>query len=252
MGRMLVEAALAAADVRIVAALDRPDSPLIGQDCAAFLGRTTGVAVTADLGALRGAEVLIDFTSPQATLAQVAACRDLGVHAVVGTTGLDAGARRILEEAAARIAIVAAPNMSVGVNLLARLVEAAVAMAGEDFDIEIIEAHHRHKVDAPSGTALQLGEAAARARGVSLADHAVRARDGQVGPRREGEIGFSAIRGGDIVGDHTVLLAAAGERIELTHRSGSRATYAQGALRAARFARARGKGLFDMQDVLRG
>jgi 4-hydroxy-tetrahydrodipicolinate reductase len=252
MGRMLVEAALAAPGVSIHAALDRDDSPLLGQDCAQFLGRECGVRVGSDLAALGGADVLIDFTTPQATLAHVAACERAGVRMVIGTTGLAGDAHEALARASARIAIVAAPNMSVGVNLLARIVENAVALAGEDFDVEVVEAHHRYKTDAPSGTALQLGAAAARARGVELAQVGVYERFGQTGPRPPGSIGFATIRGGDIIGDHTVLLAGNGERIELTHRSSSRATYAQGALRAARFACTRERGLFDMQDVLRG
>jgi 4-hydroxy-tetrahydrodipicolinate reductase len=252
MGRMLIEAVLQGDGLRLHAALDREGSPLLGQDCALFLGRESGVRVTTDLAALEGADVLIDFTTAQATRAHLAACVRSGVRMVIGTTGLGPEDRAALGEAATRVAILAAPNMGLGVNLLARIVESAVALAGEEFDIEVIEAHHRHKTDAPSGTALQLGAAAARARGVELARVAVYERHGETGPRPAGSIGFASIRGGDIIGDHTVLLAGDGERIELTHRSSSRSTYAQGALRAARFLQSRERGLFDMQDVLRG
>jgi len=225
--------------------------PSIMRETVAF-ALSCGVAIGADLAALAGAHVLVDFTAPAATLAHLAQCERLGVAMVIGTTGFTPAERASIGRAAGSIGIVAAPNMSVGVNLLARIVETAVALAGTSFDIEVIEAHHRHKTDAPSGTALQLGEAAARARGVSLPEVGVFERHGQVGPRPEGAIGFATVRGGDIIGEHTVLLAGEGERIELTHRSSSRATYARGALRAARFLQGRAAGLYDMQDVLRG
>jgi len=250
MGRMIIEAALDAPGVQIVAALDRADSPDIGRDCAGFLGRSSGVPVSAQLADIARADVLIDFTRPAATLAHLELCRAHGVRAVIGTTGFDAGGRAVLEATAKQVALVLAPNMSVGVQALLRLVELGAALLDEGYDLEIIEAHHRDKVDAPSGTALQLGERAARARGQKLADVAVYARQGEVGARVPGSIGFSAIRGGDIVGDHTVLFAGAGERIEITHRSTSRQSYASGALRAARFVHERAPGLYAMHDVL--
>ncbi|MFN5166097.1 MAG: 4-hydroxy-tetrahydrodipicolinate reductase [Pseudomonadota bacterium] len=251
MGRMLVEAVLAAPDLRLSGALDVADSPWIGQDAAAFLGKAAGVPVTSDLGAgLSGADVLIDFTRPEGTLAHLAACRSLGVRMVVGTTGLSPAQRETLAAAAADIAIVHAPNMSVGVNVMLRLVEQAARALGAGYDLEVVEAHHRHKVDAPAGTALALGEALARARGVGLADAAVYAREGHTGERRAGSIGFATVRGGDIVGEHTVLYCGTGERLEISHRSASRANYADGSLRAARFVVQQPRGLFGMADVL--
>ena len=251
MGRMLIEAVSAADDCVLAGALDVPGSAAIGHDAAGFLGVASGVTIGADLRAgLAGADVLIDFTRPEGTLAHLAACRELGVNAVVGTTGLSAEQKAEVAHAAREIAIVMAPNMSVGVNVALRLVDLAARALAEGYDIEIIEAHHRHKVDAPSGTALQMGEVAAAASGRSLAQCAVYAREGITGERKAGTIGFASIRGGDIVGDHTVLFAGSGERIEITHRSASRATYAQGSLRAARFLAGRRSGLFDMSDVL--
>jgi 4-hydroxy-tetrahydrodipicolinate reductase len=251
MGRMLIEAVLAAPDLRLAGALDVAGCPLLGQDAGALAGQARGVAVTADLRAgLAGADVLIDFTRPEGTLAHLAACRELGVRMVIGTTGLTDAHKALLTEAAAQLAIVLAPNMSVGVNVMLRLVEQAARALGEGYDLEVVEAHHRHKVDAPSGTALALGEALARARGVSLDEAGVFERHGHTGERRAGSIGFAALRGGDIVGDHTVLYCGTGERIEITHRSASRATYATGALRAARFVAAQPHGLFGMAEVL--
>jgi 4-hydroxy-tetrahydrodipicolinate reductase len=250
MGRMLIEAALHSDDLQIAAALDRPDSPELGRDCADFLGRKTGIAIVADTAAIAQAQVLIDFTRPEASLAHLAVCARTGVAAVIGTTGFDAAGKAALAAAAERTAIVHAPNMSLGVQALMRLVELGARLMAEGYDIEIIEAHHRDKVDAPSGTALQLGEVAARARGQSLDQCAVFERHGNIGPRPPGSIGFAAVRGGDIIGDHTVLFAGTGERLEITHRSSSRQAYAQGALRAARFLAGRSKGLYSMQDVL--
>ncbi|MBP6776974.1 MAG: 4-hydroxy-tetrahydrodipicolinate reductase [Piscinibacter sp.] len=251
MGRMLVEAVLAADDCTLVGALDVAGSPLLGQDAAAFLGRTSGVAITADLHAgLAAAQVLIDFTRPEGTLAHLVACRELGVKAVIGTTGLSDADKAEIAACASEVAIVRAPNMSVGVNVVLRLVDLAARSLREGYDIEIIEAHHRHKVDAPSGTALQMGEVAAAALGRTLADCAVYAREGHTGAREPSTIGFASVRGGDIVGDHTVLFAGTGERIEITHKSSSRATYAEGSLRAARFLAGRASGLYDMDDVL--
>ena len=251
MGRMLVDAIAAADDLRLVGALDHAGSAAIGTDAAAPSGRQSHVVVTADLRAgLADAQVLIDFTRPEGTLEHLAVCRELGVHAVVGTTGFDVAQKALIAEHARHIAIVMAPNMSVGVNVVMKLLEVAARSLGEAYDVEIVEAHHRHKVDAPSGTALQMGEVVAAALGRDLAACAVKSRDGITGERAASTIGFSSIRGGDIVGDHTVLFAGTGERIEITHRSGSRATYADGSLRAARFLAGRSTGLFGMADVL--
>ncbi|HYS12978.1 MAG TPA: 4-hydroxy-tetrahydrodipicolinate reductase, partial [Burkholderiaceae bacterium] len=194
--------------------------------------------------------VLIDFTRPIATLAHLQACLQHRVRIVVGTTGFDAAGRQAIEAAARTIPIVFAPNMSVGVNATFKLLEVAARILATGYDVEVIEAHHRHKVDAPSGTALMMGQVIAGAQGRKLDDVAVFARHGETGARKEGSIGFSAIRGGDIVGDHTVLFAGSGERIEITHRSANRMTYALGALRAARFLADKQSGLFDMHDVL--
>ncbi|MET0509382.1 MAG: 4-hydroxy-tetrahydrodipicolinate reductase [Burkholderiaceae bacterium] len=251
MGRMVIEAVVGALDLSLVGALDRADSPAVGEDATAFLGRSSGVTIeTAIEPVLEAADVLIDFTQPAGTLAHVAACRRLGTRQVIGTTGLDEAGRRTIAEAAQDTAIVFAPNMSVGVNVMLRLVELATRALAADCDIEVIEAHHRMKVDAPSGTAIALAEVIARGLGRSLDQIGVHARHGHTGAREAGTIGFSVIRGGDIVGDHTVLYAATGERIEITHRSSSRATYAQGSIRACRFLRDKRRGLFDMQAVL--
>ena len=251
MGRMLVEAVLAAPDCTLAGALDVAGSPAIGQDAGAFAGRSTGVAITADLRAgLAGADVLIDFTRPEGTLAHLAVCRELGVKAVIGTTGFSEAQKAEIATHAGHIAIMMAPNMSVGVNVMLKLLDQAARALNTGYDIEVIEAHHRHKVDAPSGTALQMGEVLAQALGRDLKDCAVYARQGVTGERDPSSIGFATIRGGDIVGDHTVLFAGTGERIEITHKSSSRATYAQGSLRAARFLAGQPHGLFDMNDVL--
>ncbi len=251
MGRMLIEAVAAAPDLRLSGALDVAGSPAIGQDAAAFLGKPQGVLITADLDAgLAHSDVLIDFTRPEGTLAHLAACRRHGVKAVIGTTGFTPAQKAEITAHAATHAVVMAPNMSVGVNVVMKLLDLAARSLNEGYDIEVIEAHHRHKVDAPSGTALQMGEVLARATGRSLDDCAVFAREGVTGERDPQAIGFATIRGGDIVGDHTVLFAGTGERIEITHKSASRVTYAQGGLRAARFLAAQPHGLFDMNDVL--
>jgi 4-hydroxy-tetrahydrodipicolinate reductase len=250
MGRMLIEAALADPLLRITVALDRPESPDIGRDCGDFLGRRTGVPVGADLARLADADVLIDFTRPEGTLAHLAACRQHGVRMVIGTTGFDDAGKAAIRAAADAIGIVFSPNMSVGVNATYRLLEVAAKILASGYDIEIVEAHHKHKVDAPSGTALRMGEVLAAAQGKALQDIAVLAREGVTGERKAGTIGFAAVRGGDIVGDHTVLFAGTGERIEISHRAGSRMPYALGSLRAARFVAGQSRGLFDMQDVL--
>jgi 4-hydroxy-tetrahydrodipicolinate reductase len=251
MGRMLIEAVLDTGDLQLHGALDVAGSPALGQDAGALLGRMTGVTIRADLdGALAGADVLIDFTRPEGTLAHLAACARLGVNAVVGTTGFSDAQKAEIGVIAQSVAIVMAPNMSVGVNVVLRLLDVAARALSEGYDIEVIEAHHRHKVDAPSGTALKMGEVLAQALGRDLKTCGVFAREGVTGERDPSTIGFSTIRGGDIVGDHTVLFAGTGERIEISHRSSSRAGYAQGSLRAARFLAPHRTGLFGMNDVL--
>lgn len=251
MGRMLIEAILAADDCELAGALDVPGSPALGQDAAGFLGRTSGVHISADLGSgLANAQVLIDFTRPEGTMAHLAACRELGVKMVIGTTGLSEAHKAEIAAQSQHIAIVHAPNMSVGVTVLLHLLDTAARAMCEGYDIEIIEAHHRHKVDAPSGTALAMGETIAAALGRDLKACAVYGREGVTGERDPSTIGFATIRGGDIIGDHTALFAGTGERIEISHKSSSRATYAQGSLRAVRFLQTRTSGLFDMNDVL--
>jgi len=251
MGRMLIEAVLGSSDARLVGALDMPGSPALGRDAGDFLGRSTGVPITASLeSGLEQAEFLIDFTRPEGTLAHAAACARRGVKMVIGTTGFDEAGRAAIREAAGRVAMVFAPNMSVGVNVTLKLLETAARILAEGYDIEIIEAHHRHKVDAPSGTALKMGEVIANALGRDLSKVAVYGREGVTGERDPSTIGFATVRGGDIVGDHTVLFAGIGERIEITHRAASRTTYAHGSLRACRFLADRDTGLYDMHDVL--
>ena len=251
MGQMLIEAIGGADDSELAGALDVATSPGIGQDASAFLGRHSGVTITADLRVgLANAQVLIDFTRPEGTLNHLAVCRELGVKAVIGTTGFSDAQKARIAGHAEHIGIVMAPNMSVGVNVVLKLLDMAARALSQGYDIEIIEAHHRHKVDAPSGTALKMGEVVAAALGRDLKDCAVYGREGMTGERDPSTIGFATVRGGDIVGDHTVMFAGTGERIEITHRSSSRATYAQGSLRAARFLAGRTHGLFGMNDVL--
>jgi 4-hydroxy-tetrahydrodipicolinate reductase len=252
MGRMLIEAVLADPQAKLVAALDQPGSPAIGHDAGAALGRVTGVAVSGDAAAALagGVDVLIDFTRPEGTMAHLALARRHGIKLVVGTTGFTPEQKAAIGAAAQDIGIVFAPNMSVGVNVLVKLVEAAAAALDDRYDAEVYEVHHRHKVDAPSGTALALGEAVARGRGVNFAEHAVLSREGHTGERRRGDIGFGTLRGGDIIGEHLVMFAGTGERIEIAHKSGSRANYAEGSLRAAHFLAAHGPGLYGMADVL--
>ncbi len=255
MGRMLIEAVLAADDLQLSGALDVPQAPALGHDASAFLGHTSGVPISADLHTgLAGAQVLIDFTRPEGTLAHLAICRELGVNMVIGTTGFSDAQKAQIADHAQHIAVLLAPNMSVGINVMLKLLDVAARALNEGFDIEIIEAHHRHKVDAPSGTALQLGEVVAAALGRDLKACAVYGREGVSSPnggeRDPSTIGFATVRGGDIVGDHTVLFAGTGERIEITHKASSRATFAQGALRAARFLASRKSGLYGMNDVL--
>ncbi len=251
MGRMLIEAVLNAPDCELAGALDVPANPALGSDAGAFLGRTTGVIITSDVpAALARAQVLIDFTRPEGTMAHVRVCQQLGVKMVIGTTGFGDADKAELAQAAQSLAMVVAPNMSVGVNVTLRLLQMAAKALSTGYDIEVIEAHHRHKVDAPSGTALKMGEVIAEALGRDLKDCAVYAREGHTGERDPSSIGFATIRGGDIVGDHTVMFAGTGERVEITHRSGSRSNYAQGSLRAARYLAERSSGMFDMFDVL--
>jgi 4-hydroxy-tetrahydrodipicolinate reductase len=251
MGQMLVDAVRADPAFVLAGALDRASSPAIGQDAGAYAGQTTGVYITADVRAgLQHSQVLIDFTRPEGTMAHLEVCRALNVGLVIGTTGFSEAQKAEIAEAARHIPIMMAPNMSVGVNVTLKLLEMAAQALATGYDIEIIEAHHRHKVDAPSGTALKMGEVIASALGRDLKDCAVYAREGVTGERDPSSIGFATIRGGDIVGDHTVLFAGTGERIEISHKSSSRATYAQGSLRAARFLAYKPSGLFDMADVL--
>ncbi|MFP5403532.1 MAG: 4-hydroxy-tetrahydrodipicolinate reductase [Gammaproteobacteria bacterium] len=251
MGRALLEAVAADPACVLHAALDRPGSPLLGQDAGAAWGAASGVAVSDQAAvALAGAQALIDFTRPEATFGYLDACVAAKVPLVIGTTGFDEAGKVRIAAAARQIPVVFAPNMSVGVNLLMKLAELAAQVLEDGYDIEIIEAHHRHKVDAPSGTALGLGQAVARAINRDLASCAVYGREGVTGERDPKTIGFATVRGGDIVGDHTLLFAGVGERVELTHKASSRATFAQGALRAAKWLQGRAPGLYDMRDVL--
>jgi 4-hydroxy-tetrahydrodipicolinate reductase len=251
MGQMLIEAVNASGDCLLAGALDVASSPAVGLDASAFSGRASGVLIQSDLReGLKNSAVLIDFTRPEGTLAHLAVCRELGVNLVIGTTGFTDAQKAEIVAASQDIAIMMAPNMSVGVNVTLKLLEMAAKALATGYDIEIVEAHHRHKVDAPSGTALKMGEVIADALGRDLKDCAVYAREGVTGERDPSSIGFATIRGGDIVGDHTVLFAGTGERIEISHKSSSRVTYAQGSLRAARFLADKKSGLFDMFDVL--
>jgi 4-hydroxy-tetrahydrodipicolinate reductase len=251
MGRMLIEAIVADPDAQLAGALDIAGVPSIGTDAAAFLGQPAGVTIESDLPkGLANAHFLIDFTRPEGTLKHLDYCAAHGIKMIIGTTGFDDAGKAAIAEAAKKTAIVFAPNMSVGVNVTMKLLELAAKSFSHGYDIEIIEAHHRHKVDAPSGTALKMGEVIADALGRDLKEVGVFAREGVTGERDPSSIGFATIRGGDIVGDHTVLFAGIGERIEITHKSSSRVTYAHGSLRAARFLQDRDTGLYDMQDVL--
>src|SRR6185437_15168426 len=249
MGRMLIETVLNDSDATLSGALERAGSAQLGQDAGAFLGKQTGVRLTDDIERVFAeSEYLIDFTRPEGTLMHLEAAQRHDVKMVIGTTGFDNEQKAQLRASADKIAIMLSSNMSVGVNVTLKLLEYAAKHFATGYDIEIIEAHHRHKVDAPSGTALTMGEVIVHALGRNLDDCAVYSREGVTGERDPSTIGFSAIRGGDIVGDHTVLFAGTGERIEITHKSSSRVSYAQGALRAARFLAERGTGLYDMQD----
>ena len=251
MGRMLIETVLKAEDMQLAAALDVAGSAYLGKDAGDLVGAPCGVLIRADFdAALAGIDCLIDFTRPAGTLGHLAACRKLGVAMVIGTTGMEAEQKKAIEDAGRDIPIVFAPNMAVGVNLVFKLLDTAARVLAQGYDIEVIEAHHRHKVDAPSGTALRMGEVVAAALGRDLKQCAVYGREGVTGERDPSTIGFATVRGGDIVGDHTVLFAGTGERIEITHKAASRMPYALGSLRAARFLAGRKSGLYDMQDVL--
>ena len=252
MGRALIEACEQTEGLSLGAAIERPGSSLVGADAGelAGIGRIA-VEVVENLGSVRDAfDVLVDFTRPEVTLNNLALCRETGKRMVIGTTGFDEAGKRAIREAAEDIAIVFAPNMSVGVNLSLKLLDLAARVLGDEVDIEIIEAHHRHKVDAPSGTALRMGEVVAAALGRDLKECAIYGREGNTGERDRKTIGFETIRAGDIVGEHTVMFAGIGERIEITHKASSRMTFAKGAMRAAAWLAAKDRGLFDMQDVL--
>lgn len=252
MGKALIEAVLQAPGAVLAAAVDRPDSSLLGADAGelAGIGRL-GVALAGDLASvLDSFDVLIDFTHPTVTLSNLEVCRQAGKAMVIGTTGFSAEEKQRLAEAAREIPIVFAANFSVGVNLCLKLLDTAARVLGDDVDIEIIEAHHRHKVDAPSGTALRMGEVVANALGRDLQKVAVYGREGQTGARARETIGFATVRAGDVVGDHTVLFAADGERVEITHKASSRMTFAKGAVRSALWLDGRTPALYDMQDVL--
>ncbi len=252
MGRTLIDACGRADDVQLGAATERSGHDLLGSDAGMVAGiGETGVAIADDMASVVDRfDVLIDFTVPEASLAHLALCRSNGKRMVIGTTGFSEEQKQQIESASNDIAIVFAPNMSVGVNLCLKLLDTAARVLGDSVDIEVIEAHHRHKVDAPSGTALRMGEVVADALGRDLKACAVYGREGITGARDRGTIGFETIRAGDIVGDHTVMFATEGERVEITHKASSRMTFASGAVRAAAWVGSRDKGLFDMQDVL--
>ena len=251
MGRALLEAVAESADFRLKSALERPDSPFLGKDAGEIIGAPAGVIISDNIeAALSGCNVLVDFTRPEGTRQHLAVCVRHGVKMVIGTTGLTEEDQSRIKAAAKNIAVVQAPNMSVGVNLVFSLLDVASRVLADGYDVEIVEAHHRHKVDAPSGTALRMGEVIASALGRDLKSCAVYGREGVTGERKSSTIGFATVRGGDIVGDHTALFAGIGERVEITHKASSRATFALGALRAARFLADKDNGLFDMQDVL--
>ena len=249
MGHMLLEAVSNAEDFELTCALAPAGAPELGQDAFAFLGKTSGVKITSDIAELSKADVLIDFTRPEATLTYIPYCAEHGVGLVIGTTGFDVQGKAAIEKTAQSVPVVFAPNMSVGVNAAMSLIAKAAELLA-DYDCEIVEMHHKHKVDAPSGTALEMGKRVAKARGVKFEDVAVLSREGYTGERVKGTIGFATLRGGDVVGDHTVIFAGPGERIEISHKSGSRAGYAQGSLTAARFILKKNNGLYSMTDVL--
>ncbi|WP_455216761.1 4-hydroxy-tetrahydrodipicolinate reductase, partial [Kaarinaea lacus] len=247
----LIEAVNQAEGITVSAAIERPGSSVVGVDAGELAGiGTLGVNVVDDINHASDFDVLIDFTRPDVTMKNLESCRQRGSAIVIGTTGMDDSQKALIEQTAKDIAIVFAPNMSVGVNLCLKLLDMAARVLGDDVDIEVIEAHHRHKVDAPSGTALRMGEVVANALGRDLKECAVYGREGQTGERDRKTIGFETIRAGDIVGEHTVMFAGMGERVEITHKASTRMTFAGGAVRAAEWIMGRESGLFDMQDVL--
>jgi 4-hydroxy-tetrahydrodipicolinate reductase len=252
MGKTLIEAVQLVDGAGLSAAIDRADSSLVGADVGELVAQgKMGVNLAGDLTAvLDQFDVLIDFTHPSVTLKNLEVCRQAGKAMVIGTTGFTPEEKQVLAEAGKQIPIVFAANFSVGVNLCLKLLDTAARVLGDDVDIEIIEAHHRHKVDAPSGTALRMGEVVANALGRDLQKVAVYGREGQTGARERETIGFATVRAGDVVGDHTVLFATDGERVEITHKASSRMTFAKGAVRAALWLQKRPPGLYDMQDVL--
>ena len=251
MGRMLIESTLQDNEAKLVSAIDQVGTPAIGKDAGELVGMPCGVTVTTDVEAgIASADCLIDFTRPEGTLEHLALCLRHKVAIVIGTTGFDAEGKQAIADAAREIPVVFAPNMSVGVNVVFKLLDTASRILAEGYDIEIVEAHHKHKIDAPSGTALRMGEVVAKALGRDLKTCAVYGREGVTGERDPSTIGFATVRGGDIVGDHTVMYCGIGERVEISHKAGSRMPYALGALRAARFLAGKTNGLFDMQDVL--
>jgi 4-hydroxy-tetrahydrodipicolinate reductase len=251
MGQALLEGVFADAELELYGALDHQESPQVGRDAGEQFGKITGVLISSDIAStLNGADVLVDFTRPEASMCYLHACQKANVKLVIGTTGFSDAEKAEIEAVSKNIGIVFAPNMSVGVTLLINLVEQAAKVLSDGYDIEVVEMHHRHKVDAPSGTALRLGEAAAKGLEQDLKNCAVYAREGVTGEREAGKIGFATLRGGDVVGDHTVVFAGIGERVELTHKASSRATFALGALRASKYLADKNTGLFDMRDVL--
>ncbi len=251
MGRMLIEAVLKGEGVVLGAAFDVPGSPAIGKNAGELVGLPADVLITDDVAAgLKQIDVLIDFTRPQGTLVHLELCRQAGVGMVIGTTGFEADGKAAIAAAARDIPVVFAPNMAVGVNVVFKLLDMAARIMNQGYDIEVVEAHHRMRIDAPSGTALRMGEVVAAALGRDLEECAIYGREGVTGERDPSTIGFATVRGGDIVGDHTVMFCGIGERVEITHKASSRMPYALGSLRAARFMAGRKNGLFDMQDVL--
>jgi 4-hydroxy-tetrahydrodipicolinate reductase len=251
MGRALLEAVLSAPDLKLAAALEQKGNPAVGRDAGELAGSPCGVRVGDDVAAaVPAGEVLIDFTRPEGALVNLAACRKQGTRMVIGTTGFSEAQKSEIASAARDIAIVMSPNFSVGVNVAFRLLQVAAAALGKGYDVEILEAHHRHKVDAPSGTALRMGEVVAQALGRDLGKNAVYGREGVTGERKDETIGFATVRGGDLVGEHSVMFIGAGERLEISHRASSRSNFATGALRAARYVASKKNGLYDMADVL--
>lgn len=251
MGRMIIETVLKDENATLVAAIDQPGTPALGKDAGELVGLPAGVPVTDDVEAgIAKADCLIDFTRPQGTLEHLAFCRRHKVAIVIGTTGFDEAGKNAIADAAREIPVVFAPNMSVGVNAVFKLLDVASRILAGGYDVEIVEAHHKHKVDAPSGTALRMGEVVAQALGRDLKSCAIYGREGVTGERDASTIGFATVRGGDIVGDHTVMYCGIGERVEISHKAGSRMPYALGSLRAARFLAGKASGLYDMQDVL--